>query len=72
MVGLDVENNRVVAGREEDLLAQDLEVGEINAFRPLVEVARDSGVHRFIYASSSSVYGVKEEKEVTEDLPLEP
>ncbi len=43
-----------------------------DCFRPLVEIARDSGVQRFIYASSSSVYGVKQEPNVTEDLPLEP
>jgi len=43
-----------------------------DAFVPLVEIAKDTGVKRFIYASSSSVYGVKEEPEVTEDLPLEP
>ena len=42
------------------------------AFEPLVRAARDAGVQRFIYASSSSVYGVKEELKVTEDLPLEP
>ncbi len=42
------------------------------AFRPLVETARDCGVRRFIYASSSSVYGLKEEEQVTEDLPLQP
>ncbi len=42
------------------------------AFRPLVRAAKAAGVSRFIYASSSSVYGVKEEAEVTEDLPLEP
>lgn len=41
------------------------------AFRPLVRASKDAGVSRFIYASSSSVYGVKE-GEVTEDLPLEP
>jgi len=29
-------------------------------------------VTRFIYASSSSVYGIKDDPEVTEDLPLEP
>lgn len=29
-------------------------------------------MRRFIYASSSSVYGLKDEPEVTEDLPLEP
>ncbi|MEX2285945.1 MAG: NAD-dependent epimerase/dehydratase [Planctomycetaceae bacterium] len=43
-----------------------------DAFRPLVEIARDSGVRRFIYASSSSVYGVKQEENVTEVLALEP
>ena len=29
-------------------------------------------IHRFIYASSSSVYGIKTEKNVTEDMSLEP
>jgi len=43
-----------------------------DAFLALVDICRDSGVKRFIYASSSSVYGIKEEEEVTEDLPLEP
>jgi len=43
-----------------------------DAFEPLVVTARDGGVKRFIYASSSSVYGVKSEPNVTEDLPLEP
>lgn len=43
-----------------------------DAFVNLVDVSRKSGVKRFIYASSSSVYGIKEEPEVTEDLPLEP
>ena len=43
-----------------------------DAFFPLVDIARDSGVRRFIYASSSSVYGIKEEDNVTEDLPLQP
>jgi len=43
-----------------------------DAFEPLVKVSRDAGVKRFIYASSSSVYGVKEEEEVTEALSLEP
>jgi nucleoside-diphosphate-sugar epimerase len=38
----------------------------------LVDAARELGVRRFINASSSSVYGVKEEASVTEDLPLEP
>lgn len=43
-----------------------------DAFRPLVRAAKAAGVKRFIYASSSSVYGIKEGVEVTEDLPLEP
>ena len=43
-----------------------------DCFRPLVRAAKQAGVKRFIYASSSSVYGIKSEPEVTEDLPLEP
>lgn len=43
-----------------------------DCFRPLVRAAKEVGVKRFIYASSSSVYGVKETPNVTEDLPLEP
>ncbi len=43
-----------------------------DAFRPLVRAAKAAGVTRFIYASSSSVYGIKDDPEVTEDLPLEP
>lgn len=43
-----------------------------DAFRPLVKASKTAGVTRFIYASSSSVYGVKKEAEVTEDLSLEP
>jgi nucleoside-diphosphate-sugar epimerase len=43
-----------------------------DAFFDLVAVAKDSGVRRFIYASSSSVYGVKPDENVTEELALEP
>ena len=43
-----------------------------DAFIPLVEISKNSGVRRFIYASSSSVYGIKSEPEVTEELSLEP
>ncbi|WP_445632984.1 UDP-glucose 4-epimerase [Nostoc sp. DSM 114161] len=43
-----------------------------DAFFDLVDVAKDSGVKRFIYASSSSVYGIKETENVTEDLSLMP
>ena len=38
----------------------------------LADKAVRSGVGRFIYASSGSVYGIKEELQVTEDLTLEP
>lgn len=43
-----------------------------DAFEPLVKVSRESKVNRFIYASSSSVYGIKKEKNVTEDMELKP
>jgi nucleoside-diphosphate-sugar epimerase len=43
-----------------------------DAFGPLVEISKSSGVRRFIYASSSSVYGIKQEEQVTEALSLEP
>lgn len=43
-----------------------------DSFRPFVKWAKDAGVGRFIYASSSSVYGVKEEEHVSEELALEP
>jgi len=44
----------------------------LDAFRPLVEISRDNFVERFIYASSSSVYGVKKEPNVHEEMSLEP
>ena len=43
-----------------------------DCFRPLVKASKDAGVRRFIYASSSSVYGIKNDPDVTEDLPLQP
>lgn len=53
----------------------DPELGKsinLDAFRPLVEASKKAGVKRFIYASSSSVYGVKDYDGVTEDASLEP
>ena len=39
-----------------------------DAFLPLVQISKKNKVKRFIYASSSSVYGVKEVENVTEDM----
>jgi nucleoside-diphosphate-sugar epimerase len=44
----------------------------LDTFRPLVETSIKTGVNQFIYASSSSVYGVKNEINVREDMSLEP
>ena len=44
----------------------------LDPFEPMVKMSKDAGVQRFIYASSSSVYGVKEEPNVSEDMSLEP
>jgi nucleoside-diphosphate-sugar epimerase len=44
----------------------------LNAFEPMVIAAKKAGVKRFIYASSSSVYGVSDKLNVTEDHPLVP
>ena len=44
----------------------------LDAFSPLVEISKDAFVKRFIYASSSSVYGIKEEKDVHEEMTLVP
>ena len=47
------------------------EVGAL-ATMQLADKAKRNGVKRFIYASSGSVYGIKEEEQVTEDLELKP
>jgi len=44
----------------------------LDAFQPLVEISKSCNVKRFIYASSSSVYGIKDEPNVHEDMVLEP
>jgi nucleoside-diphosphate-sugar epimerase len=43
-----------------------------DCFEPMVKASRDAGVRRFIYVSSSSVYGVSDAPEVTEVHPLVP
>lgn len=42
--------------------------GNIN----IIDESKKAGVKRFIYASSASVYGIKDEPNVTEDIKLEP
>lgn len=44
----------------------------LDAFPELVSVAKFCKVKNFIYASSSSVYGIKSEKNVNEEMSLEP
>ncbi len=46
-----------------------------DCFEPMVKAAKEAGIKRFIYASSSSVYGVSDKPNVTEEhelLPLTP
>ena len=43
-----------------------------DCFEPMVIASKKAGVRRFLYVSSSSVYGVSEAPEVTEDHPLVP
>jgi nucleoside-diphosphate-sugar epimerase len=44
----------------------------MHAFEPMVVAAKKAGVRRFVYASSSSVYGVSDQPDVTEEHPLVP
>ena len=42
----------------------------LDSFEPLVKFAKNNEVSQFIYASSSSVYGIKKEKFVNETMSL--
>lgn len=60
-----------------DEASYDLDPGlgksvNFDAFRPLVRAAKKSGVKRFIYASTHSVYGAKGGSYATEKSSLEP
>ncbi len=44
----------------------------LDPFEPLVKISVESNVKRFIYASSSSVYGLKDDIEISEEVKLEP
>src|SRR6266480_788759 len=41
-------------------------------FEPMVQASKAAGIDRFIYVSTSSVYGVSDAPEVTEDHPFVP
>ncbi|NQW10026.1 MAG: SDR family oxidoreductase [Alphaproteobacteria bacterium] len=43
-----------------------------DCFEPMVVASKQAGVKRFIYASTSSVYGVSDAPDVTEEHPLIP
>ena len=43
-----------------------------DCFEPMVLACKNAGVKRFVYASSSSVYGVSDSPNVTEEHPLLP
>lgn len=43
-----------------------------DAFAPLLDGSIDAGVRRFVYASSSSIYGIQENPDVTEDATPDP
>src|SRR6516164_11666317 len=43
-----------------------------DCFEPMVVAAKKAGVKRFVYCSSSSVYGVSDSPDVTEEHPLVP
>ncbi len=42
------------------------------SFGPVVQISKESGVRRFVFASSGSVYGVSDSPDVTEEHPLVP
>ena len=44
----------------------------LDCFESLVKISKFNGIKRFIYASTSSVYGVSKKKNVTEDHELVP
>jgi nucleoside-diphosphate-sugar epimerase len=55
-----------------DLDAELTKSVNFDAFAPMVDAAKNAGVRRFAYASSSSVYGVSEGGDITEASPIDP
>ena len=55
------------------VLDEDLSTSvNLDAFEPMVVAAKEAGVKRFVYMSTSSVYGVSDAPDITEDHPLVP
>ena len=48
------------------------ETVNLRAVDHVMHAAKRHGVGRFLYASSASVYGIKDDENVTEELPLDP
>ena len=44
----------------------------LDVFTPLVEIAKKNSIKKFIYASSSSVYGLKKQRDIYEETSPEP
>ena len=74
VAGLDVVINLACISNDASFeLDEDLSTSvNLDAFRPMVLASKEVGVRRFIHASSSSVYGVSDSPDVTEDHPLVP
>ncbi len=74
LVGVDVVIHLACISNDPSFELDEALSREINfdCFEPLVLAAKAARVRRFIYASSSSVYGVSDAPEVTEDHPLVP
>jgi nucleoside-diphosphate-sugar epimerase len=72
--GVDVVINLACISNDASFELDDALSTSINldAFEPMVLAAKKAGVRRFIYASSSSVYGVSDQPDVTEEHPLLP
>lgn len=74
LAGVDIVINLACISNDASFeLDEDLSTSiNLEAFEPMVLAAKEAGVRRFVYASSSSVYGVSDAPDVTEEHPLVP
>ncbi len=74
MIGMDAVIHLACVSNDHSCQLDEALSTSINydAFEPLVIAAKAAGVRRFIYCSSSSVYGVSDAPDVREDHPLIP